>query len=110
MLGSDEAWAQARRTTLNAHYTSAGVAAAMWEAAEALGFNITKGSGNFLGFAPPGAALVGVEVDRVTAEVARHLYGARATIHPVGFQGLHRPRSVLRSGHRQRPLRQDHPP
>lgn len=91
MLGSDEAWAQARRTTLNAHYTSAGVAAAMWEAAEALGFNITKGSGNFLGFAPPDVALTGVELDPVTAEVARHLYGARAAIHTVGFESYAAP-------------------
>ncbi len=93
LLGSDPAWAQARRTTLNAHYTSAGVVTAMWAATTGLGFTGTGrilepgcGSGNFLGFAPPAAALTGVELDPVTAEVARHLYGARATIHTAAFE------------------------
>ena len=37
LLGTEEAWSQARRTTLNAHYTSADVAQAMWGAVSALG-------------------------------------------------------------------------
>ncbi len=95
LLGSDEAWAQARRTTLNAHYTSATVVTAMWDAVGQLGFDGDGrvlepgcGSGNFLGFAPDGARLVGVELDRTTAEIARHLHGARATIHAEGFEDL----------------------
>lgn len=93
LLGTGDAWAQARRTTLNAHYTSATVVASMWRAVEALGFDGTGsvlepgcGSGNFIGFAPPGASLTGIELDRTTAEIARQLYGARATIHPIGFE------------------------
>src|SRR5690606_27354530 len=37
LLGTEAAWAQARRTTLNAHYTSAAVVQAMWRAAGELG-------------------------------------------------------------------------
>jgi len=95
LLGSDEAWAQARRTTLNAHYTSASVVTAMWQAVEDLGFDGRGrvlepgcGSGNFLGFAPEQSSLVGVELDQTTAQIARHLYGARATIHAEGFEDL----------------------
>ena len=95
LLGSDEAWAQARRTTLNAHYTSAPVVTAMWTAVEQLGFDGNGrvlepgcGSGNFIGFAPNRADLVGVELDPTTAQIARHLYGARATIHAEGFEDL----------------------
>jgi N12 class adenine-specific DNA methylase/SAM-dependent methyltransferase len=97
LLGSEEAWAQARRTTLNAHYTSAEVVQAMWGAVAALGFGGGRvlepgcGSGNFLGFAPPGAELVGVELDETTAGVANHLYGAGAHIHVGGFEDLAQP-------------------
>jgi N12 class adenine-specific DNA methylase/SAM-dependent methyltransferase len=97
LLGSEEVWAQARRTTLNAHYTSAEVVKAMWGAVTALGFEGGRvlepgcGSGNFLGFAPPGADLVGVELDETTAGVAEHLYGAGAHIHVGGFENLARP-------------------
>jgi N12 class adenine-specific DNA methylase len=95
LLGSDEAWAQARRTTLNAHYTSVPVVTAMWRAVEQLGFDGDGrvlepgcGSGNFIGLAPNRAELVGVELDPTTAQIARHLYGARATIHAEGFEDL----------------------
>jgi SAM-dependent methyltransferase len=94
LLGTEETWAQARRTTLNAHYTSAEVVQAMWRAVAALGFDGGRvlepgcGSGNFLGFAPPGTELVGVELDKTTAGVAEHLYGAAARIHVGGFEDL----------------------
>lgn len=95
LLGTDEAWAQARRTTLNAHYTSATVVSAMWSAAKGLGFDGDGrvlepgcGSGNFLGFAPSGASLTGVELDPTTAEIAQHLYGAIATVHATAFEDL----------------------
>jgi len=67
----------------------------MWKAASDLGVNGAArvlepgcGSGNFIGFAPPSASLTGVELDATTAEIARHLYGARATIHTQGFEEL----------------------
>ncbi|MFP5375303.1 MAG: methyltransferase domain-containing protein [Acidimicrobiia bacterium] len=86
LLGGEAGWAAARRTTLNAHYTPAEVAGAIWRAVEALGFTGGAvlepgcGSGTFLGLAPGGCRLVGVEADPATAAVARHLYGARAEI------------------------------
>ncbi len=92
LLGDDAAWAEARRTTLNAHYTSAEVVQAMWQAVQRLGFDGGRvlepgcGSGNFIGFAPPECELVGVEADRTTATVARHLYGPRADIHAARFE------------------------
>ena len=80
LLGGDEAaWAQARRTTLNAHYTSAEVIEAMWGAVADLGFQTGDvlepgcGSGNFIGLAPAAASLTGIELDATTAAVARHL-------------------------------------
>ena len=95
LLRTEDGWAQARRTTLNAHYTSASVVEAMWHATEALGVRGDVrvlepgcGSGNFIGFAPPGARLTGVELDQTTAEIAKHLYGARATIHATAFEEL----------------------
>ncbi len=67
----------------------------MWDAVARLGFDGNGrvlepgcGSGNFLGFAPEGARLVGVELDQTTASIARHLYGARATIHAEPYEEL----------------------
>jgi methylase of polypeptide subunit release factors len=79
LLGDDAAWAQARRTTLNAHYNSAEV------------LEPGCGSGNFIGLAPPGARVTGVELDATTAAVARHLYARRATIHTGRFEDLAEP-------------------
>jgi N12 class adenine-specific DNA methylase/SAM-dependent methyltransferase len=79
-LLSPEELAAASRNTLNAHYTDAGIVQAVWAAVQALGFTAGRvlepgcGSGNFLGFAPPGARLTGVELDPVTAAIAAALY------------------------------------
>ena len=57
-LLSEKEWAAARRTTINAHYTSAEVVQAVWSAVADLGFVGGRvlepgcGSGNFIGFAP----------------------------------------------------------
>src|SRR5690606_12832187 len=95
LLGTEEAWAQARRTTLNAHYTSASVVNAMWGAASALGVDGPVrvlepgcGSGDFLGLAPEAAAISGVGRDATTAKIADPLYGARAAIHTGAFEEL----------------------
>ncbi|MFP5370390.1 MAG: methyltransferase domain-containing protein, partial [Actinomycetes bacterium] len=64
----------------------------MWSAVQRLGFTGGRvlepgcGSGNFIGFAPAGTELVGVEADRTTARVADHLYGATARIHAARFE------------------------
>jgi N12 class adenine-specific DNA methylase len=67
----------------------------MWHAAGALGAHGDVrvlepgcGSGNFIGFAPRAARLTGIELDQTTAEIAQHLYGARATIHASAFEEL----------------------
>lgn len=92
LLGDERLWDEARRTTLNAHYTAAEVVQQMWTTVANLGFDGGRvlepgcGSGNFLGFAPAGSDLVGVEADRTTARIAQALYGATATIHAERFE------------------------
>ncbi|MDQ6840511.1 MAG: helicase, partial [Actinomycetota bacterium] len=76
-------WAAARRTTLNAHYTSHEVCIQVWRAVTDLGFDGGRvlepgcGSGNFLATRPEGITVegVGVEVDPTTAAIA-------ALVHP----------------------------
>jgi hypothetical protein len=90
-LLDDKAWDAARRTVLNAHYTDPAVVQAMWDAAGRLGFDGGRvlepgcGSGNFIGHAPAGARMVGVERDTTTAAVARALY-PDAEIHTGPFE------------------------
>jgi N12 class adenine-specific DNA methylase len=72
--------AAARRNTLNAHYTGAGLVQAIWDGARKLGFKGGKvlepgcGSGNFIAFAPGTVRVTGVELDPVTAGIAAALY------------------------------------
>lgn len=97
LLRTESAWEAARRTTLNAHYTSASVIQATWGSLESLGFSGGSvlepgcGSGNFIGFAPAGADLTGIELDPTTAEVAGHLYGTRAIIRNSRFEDFSSP-------------------
>jgi hypothetical protein len=53
------------------------------------------GSGNFIGFAPQGCEITGVEADRTTAAVARHLYGARAAVHHGRFEAFTPPEGTF---------------
>ena len=83
LLG-EQGSAAARRTTINAHYTHPAIARAMWALAAELGFEGGRvlepgcGAGVFIGLAPPGAEMVGVELDDTTAAIAQQLYpGAR---------------------------------
>lgn len=70
----------AERTTINAHYTHHAYATAMWQALTDLGLSGGTvlepgcGAGVFLGTAPPGTRMIGVEVDPVTAAIAQHLH------------------------------------
>ena len=79
-LLSEAEYAAARRTTINAHYTDAALAKVVWDHVTALGFDGGQvlepgcGSGNFIGLAPPGAHVLGVELDPVTAAIAARLY------------------------------------
>jgi N12 class adenine-specific DNA methylase len=79
-LTSEEERRAAARSTLNAHYTDAAFVQQIWQAAALLGFTSGKviepgcGSGNFIGLAPPGARMTGVELDPLTAQIAQALY------------------------------------
>jgi len=79
-LLSDKEYAAARRNTINAHYTSPALAQAMWDGLAALGFHGGRvlepgcGAGTFIGLAPLGTAMVGIELDPVTAHIAAALY------------------------------------
>ena len=70
-LLSEAEYAAARRTTINAHYTDAALAEVVWDHVTALGSGIGKvlepgcGSGNFIGLAPTGTQVLGVELDRL---------------------------------------------
>ena len=91
-LLSEREWDAARRTTINAHYTSAEIVVAMWDLVTGLGFEPAGarvlepgcGSGNFIGFAPAGVTVTGVELDPVTAKIAQALY-PQATIRAESF-------------------------
>lgn len=81
---------EARRNTLNAHYTDARVVENVWRAVEGLGFDGGRvlepgsGSGTFIGFAPDNAEMVGVELDSTTAAISQFLYPS-ATIRNESF-------------------------
>ncbi|MCP9946008.1 hypothetical protein LUX12_16330 [Streptomyces somaliensis] len=79
-LLTEEEWHAAEATVRNAHFTDAALVQPIWQALKSLGFSEGRvlepgcGSGNFLAFAPPEAAMTGVELDPITAEIAGALY------------------------------------
>jgi N12 class adenine-specific DNA methylase/superfamily I DNA/RNA helicase len=79
-LLSDAEWDDARANTLNAHYTDPQIVQQMWSALTDLGFDAGSvlepgsGVGNFIGYAPDGTHMTGVEVDSITAGIAKALY------------------------------------
>jgi SAM-dependent methyltransferase len=79
-LAGEHGYEAARRTTINAHYSDPRIAAAIWQAVSELGCTGGRvlepgcGPGIFLGLAPPGTELVGIELDPTTARIARTLY------------------------------------
>ncbi len=89
-LLSDKEYAAAAQTVINAHYTDAAIVSSMWRAVEGLGFSTGRvlepgcGSGTFIGLAPTGADMTGVELDPVTAGIARLLY-PHAHLRPESF-------------------------
>ena len=78
LLGEDE-YRAAARNTLNAHYTDWAYVEAIWSGLEQLGFEGGRvlepgcGSGTFIGGAPAGAEMTGVELDPTTAGICRAL-------------------------------------
>jgi len=82
-LLSEDEYAAARASTLNAHYTSPTVIRGIYDAVERMGFqsgNILEpsmGVGNFFGMLPTSMAdsrLYGVELDSITGRIAKKLY------------------------------------
>lgn len=80
---TDEEYAAARSTTLNAHYTSPVIIKEMYTALSNMGFtegNILESScgiGNFMGLIPDGMSnskFYGVEIDDLTGRIAKQLY------------------------------------
>ena len=93
-LLSEDEYAAARSSTLNAHYTSPVVIRSIYEAVEKMGFrsgNILEpsmGVGNFFGMLPDTMAdsrLYGVELDSITGRIAKMLY-PQADITVAGFE------------------------
>ena len=93
LLTEDE-YAAARASTLNAHYTSPVVIRAIYDAVEKMGFqsgNILEpsmGVGNFFGMLPDSmtsSRLYGVELDSITGRIAQKLY-PQANITVAGFE------------------------
>ena len=93
-LLSEDEYAAARSSTLNAHYTSPVVIRSIYDAVEKMGFqsgNILEpsmGIGNFFGMLPSGMAdsrLYGVELDSITGRIAQKLY-PEANIKVAGFE------------------------
>ena len=93
-LLTEEEYAAARSSVLNAHYTSPTVIRGIYDAVERMGFrsgNILEpsmGVGNFFGMLPDtmqDSRLYGVELDSITGRIAQKLY-PQADITVAGFE------------------------
>ena len=93
-LLSEDEYAAARASTLNAHYTSPTVIRSIYDTVGQMGFetgNILEpsmGIGNFFGMLPPemqSSRLYGVELDSITGRIAQKLY-PNAEIKVAGFE------------------------
>ena len=94
-LLSSEEYEAARASTLNAHYTAPVVVSAIYDAVERLGFKHGRvlepaaGIGHFFGLMPAEMStrsrLTGIELDPLTANIARKLY-PDADIRAQGFE------------------------
>ncbi|MEV5998888.1 UvrD-helicase domain-containing protein [Streptomyces griseomycini] len=82
-LLTDDEYAKARSSTLNAHYTDPAYARVVWQALQRFGvrggtglrvLEPGVGAGRFLADSPADAEVVGIEVDPITAAVAQALY------------------------------------
>lgn len=91
LLG-DKGFAQARQTTLNAHYTDPAVVAELWRAVARAGLPDGAvvlepgcGAGHFVGTAPESVRMVGVEIEPISAKIAHYLYPSQQ-IRNHGFE------------------------
>jgi N12 class adenine-specific DNA methylase/predicted RNA methylase len=100
-LLSEDEYAAARRTILDAHYTSVPVVRGIYAIAKRLGFTQGRilepsaGSGNFIGLLSPEmrrtSAITAVELDSITGRIARALYPKANVIAGRGFQDVEIP-------------------
>ena len=97
-LLSEDEYAAARSSVLNAHYTAPVVIRSIYDAVEKMGFqsgNILEpsmGVGNFFGMLPDtmqDSRLYGVELDSITGRIAKKLY-PQADITVAGFEATDR--------------------
>ncbi len=90
-------WAAARRTTLNAHYTDPAYVREIWTAVSDLGLSEGEviepgaGSGTFIGMAPVAMNMTGIELDPISASIARALY-PKAAVRTESFADTRLPR------------------
>lgn len=94
---SDEEFRAARKSTMNAHYTSPELVRAIWDAAKQMGFKggtvleTSMGSGNFFGMMPKEIRgkvnAIGNELDPTTYNIAKLLYPS-ATLFNKDFSKL----------------------
>ena len=102
-LLSEEEYASARESTLNAHYTSPAIIRSIYDALDKMGFekgNVLEpamGIGNFFGMLPKKmqeSRLYGVELDGVTGRIAKQLY-PNADIKITGFEKTDYPNDLF---------------
>jgi len=98
-----EEYHRASQSTLNAHYTSPGVIAALWDAVRRLGFERGRvlepsmGVGHFIGLAPSDikpTQIAGVELDTLTGRIAKLLY-PQSRVQVAGFQDAQLPNNYF---------------
>jgi N12 class adenine-specific DNA methylase len=100
LIGED-AFAQARGSIVNAHYTPMLVVKTMWDAVRAMGFTggrilePSSGTGYFFGGMPADIArrseMTAVELDELSARITKVIYGHAATVHHTGFEKFSSP-------------------
>ena len=104
-LLTDEEYAAARASTLNAHYTDISVIKAMYDGLKQLGFTggrmlePASGVGNFVGAMPADMAATVkswtmVELDSITGLIAKHLY-PNADVRIQGFEKANLPDNYM---------------
>jgi hypothetical protein len=114
LLTKDE-YEAAGASTPNAHFTSREVIVAMWQAMRRFGLSAgaqilepSMGVGHFFGLMPddflPGSRRTGVELDSITARIAKRLY-PDATIFAKGFEETPLPEDPLCPRIHRRPRR-----
>jgi N12 class adenine-specific DNA methylase/predicted RNA methylase len=100
-LLTQEEFEAARRSILDAHYTSLPIVRGIWSGLRRMGFDGGRvlepsvGVGNFFGLMPKGlrsaSTLLGVELDRITGAIAHQLYQTADISSPMGFQAINLP-------------------